>query len=68
MKITAKEWQEMAQQALDNWDLEEMSQSEIKTLEYWASGRGVADTDIADCYRDKWDWLGEICAATAATW
>ena len=66
--ITADEWKEMATEALDNWDIEEMSDAEIRTLEYWAMGDGVADTDAAADYADKWDWLAECCKATAATW
>ena len=66
--MNASEWQEMAKSALDNWDIEEMSDAEIRTLEYWAMGDGVADTDAPDAYADKWDWLAECCKATAATW
>lgn len=58
----------LAQEALGNWDLDEMSDGEVAVLRYFAAEKQDESLPLGTGYRDIWDQMAELVSATAATW
>jgi hypothetical protein len=70
-QFTSTELSQLCQDALDNWDADSMSVSEIRTLRYYADNPGKLggiDLDenpgLARSFNDEWDWVAELASAT----
>lgn len=67
--LTAREFSEAAQSALDNWDADLMQAGQAKVLEAIVNNpANFADTDgmVDTGKRDVWDYLEEISSSLSA--
>lgn len=59
---------ELAQAALDNWDLDEMRPASVQYLE-WQAAHGDEEFEISEVtarsFRDEWDMLSEYAGSAA---
>lgn len=66
--FSAEEISKAAQEAIDNWDFDQVDDGEkqILALKHLASNPPVEGVEIpAASFRDVWDWLAEYATNTA---
>ena len=69
-QFTPEEISTMCASALNNWDRNEMSANEIRTLEYYRDNpQNLGTLEVTEqlqrSFGDEWDWLAELAIATS---